>query len=462
MNREPVFAGKFYPAEKEELMHDLENYFSNAVPRQGDAIAVISPHAGYVFSGGVAASAYNQINPDLEYENVFVLTSSHSAHFKGVSVYKDGNYITPLGEIQLNEKIAEELIRDNILCRFIPEAHSQEHSLEVQLPFLQYHLKYNFKLIPIVIGQGENVSAELAHALKPYYNRKNLFIISSDFSHYPEYKDAIRVDEKTAISICKNSVSEFLKTRLENKKIGIGNLSTDICGASSVLTLLNLTENKNFNYKIIDYKNSGDAIFGDKHSVVGYSAIAVFENKINEFDLSNNEKKYLLNIARESIEKSIDHKSIEIDTSGLSKSLNSECGVFVTLKKDGRLRGCIGSFTSNKPLPMTVSNLAVSSAFNDYRFSAVSKKELKKIKIEISVLTPMKKIQNINEIELGKHGIYIKKEGKSGTFLPDVATDTGWSLIEFIERCAVDKAGLKPGAWKDADIYIYETIKFSE
>lgn len=156
------------------------------------------------------------------------------------------------------------------------------------------------------------------------------------------------------------------------------------------------------------------------------------------------------------------NKLPEFNDTDLSENIRSECGAFVSLYKNHELRGCIGRFVTNEPLWNIVQQMAIASATMDTRFSKVSLNELKDIKIEISVLTPLKKIELIEEIEMGKHGIYIVKGNRTGTFLPQVATDTGWSREAFLSHCARDKAGIGWNGWKDAEIFIYEAIVFSE
>ena len=155
-------------------------------------------------------------------------------------------------------------------------------------------------------------------------------------------------------------------------------------------------------------------------------------------------------------------KVISVDTTAYSAALNSRCGAFVSLKKDGQLRGCIGRFTADIPLCQVVQQMAIASATQDYRFSPVVPDELSNIDIEISVLSPMQKITSIDEIQLGVHGIYMTKGGKSGTFLPQVATETGWTLEEFLGHCARDKAGIGWEGWKTADLFIYSALVFGE
>ncbi|NOZ46333.1 MAG: AmmeMemoRadiSam system protein B [Chlorobi bacterium] len=472
-DRSPAVAGQFYPANKSELRDTITALFKRAKSTvyNKNVRAIICPHAGYVFSGEVAASGFNQINPNKKYENIFVIGSSHRIYFDGASIYNVGNYLLPLGTVKVNTSLASKLIDENKCFTFREDAHAQEHSLEVQLPFLQYIMQTDFQIIPIIIGtQTESKIKEIANALKPYFNSNNLFIISTDFSHYPEYKDAVTIDKLTAEAVLKNNPSELLKTLRNNENKHISNLVTSMCGWTSVLTLLYLTEdNPEFSYHLIEYKNSGDnPVYGDHDRVVGYNSIVVTEEDSNkdlgeEFKLSKKDKNDLIKIARSTINEYVNkNKTLEIDTCNFSENLKMHVGAFVTLREEGNLRGCIGRFNPDIELYKVVQNMAIAAATQDYRFSPVEPKELSKIEIEISALSPLKKINSIDEIVLGKHGIYIVKNGKSGTFLPGVATSTGWTLEEFLGHCARDKAGLGWNGWKDADIYIYEATVFEE
>lgn len=461
-NREPEFAGKFYPENKKELLDELKGLFNTAVI-SGNAKkpkAIISPHAGYIFSGQVAASAFNQIPDSAKFEKVFVLASSHQMRFKGASVYTSGNYKTPLGIVKVDKKLATTLAKNEIFAG-TEKAHSFEHSLEVQLPFLQYRLGKNFLLVAIIIGSGEEHDCRLiASALESYFNKKNLFVISTDFSHYPSYDDAARVDKLTADAVISNNPQQMLNTLEANSKLGIKGLATSMCGWASVLSLMYLTENKPFSYKKVQYLNSGDnVLYGGKDRVVGYHAIAVYSQD-EGFFLSEKEKETLLGIARRSLNNW--YKIEKYTDSGLDISgvLLNKLGAFVSIYKGEELKGCIGQFNSEKALAHVVKEMVV-SAVNDRRFESPGKKELNEITIEVSVLSPLRKINSIDEIELGKHGIYIKSGYMSGTFLPQVATKTGWSLEEFLGHCSRDKAGLGWDGWKSADLFIYEAVVFS-
>ena len=463
-NREAAFAGKFYPGTKHELSKQLENLFTQAKrPLEEHTLlrALIAPHAGYVFSGEVAASAYNQISQNTNYKRIFVLASSHRYHFGGASVYSQGNFLTPLGEIKVDKKIARQLIDSSPLFFDNAEAHLYEHSLEVQLPFLQHRLGDNIHLVPIILGTANaDECKQIADVLRPWFTSENLFVISTDFSHYPEHNDANKVDYITARTICSNQPEQLLKVLEENKKMHIKNLATSLCGWTSVLTLLYLTEKEKVTYKEIDYQNSGDSkLYGEKNQVVGYWAISVFNNP-ETFTISDEEKQELLAKARSSITRFLKTgRKGEPDPPETNGILNESAGVFVSVYVDNELRGCIGSFVTEGTLNDQVQSLAVSAAC-DRRFDNITPKDLDNMELEISVLSPLKKIESPEEIELGKHGIYIKKGYNTGTFLPQVAQKTGWNLSEFLGHCSRDKAGLGWDGWKSADLFTYEAYVF--
>lgn len=470
-DRVPAVAGMFYEGDSASLEEHLSSLFERAKSPvcDGEVSALIVPHAGYVYSGGVAASGFNQIPEDTGYENVFLIGSSHRIAFNGASVYTKGDYLTPLGRVEVNRELAEKLVESSSVISDNTAPHIEEHSLEVQLPFLQYHLKKPFKLIPVVMGpQDASGAGKTAEVLKPYFKPGNLFVISTDFSHYPGYEDAKEVDKKTAEAILKNDPRLLLKTLEENRKLGIEGLATSLCGWTSVLTLLYITQdNNNLDFRHIGYKNSGDSRYGDASRVVGYNAIAVFRKKETKndddgFSLNEEEKNWLLKRARQTLNLVVRGKSPREPEGEISGALKVGAGAFVSLYKDGKLRGCIGNFGSSVPLWKVVDRMTASAALNDPRFLPVTPDEVDEITIEISVLTPLRRIDDISEIIPGKHGIVVEKDGRSGTFLPQVALKTGWGREELLGHCARDKAGLGWDGWKDANIYVYEALVFGE
>ncbi len=473
-DRKPVAAGRYYPADRETLSKDLSLLFRNCLkPSFGNRVrAIIAPHAGYVYSGQIAASAWSAVSPDNTIRNIFLIGSSHVMAFEGASVYFSGDYVTPLGKVPTNLEIAGRLKDENPVFNFPVTAHIQEHSLEVQLPFLQQRFP-GVPVIPIIIGTGNTeVVREIAKALQPWFNEENLFVISSDFSHYPSYKDASEVDKATSGSILTGNPAAFLQILNLNASRNIKGLVTSMCGWTSGLLLMYLAEkDKNLEFRHIDYCNSGDSGYGGKDEVVGYHAIALVEKDTgqNTNDLSgeirftDEEKDLLFSIARNAIHTMLyENKKYITDSQSLPESLKQPLGVFVTLKKDGALRGCIGRFVSSEPLWKVVAESALSSAFDDPRFTPLTKEEYNGIEMEITVLGPLKRIRNYREIVLGRHGIYIKKDTRSGTMLPQVAIENNWTVEEFLGYTARDKAGIGWEGWKFAELYVYEGTVLEE
>jgi hypothetical protein len=470
IDRQPAVAGQFYPGDAVELRSTLNDLFSRAAAskRIENIAAVISPHAGYVFSGGVAASVFNQLDPNKRYENIFVIGPSHHIGFEGASVYTSGNFVTPLGTVRVNTQLGNQLVQASKAFVSRNDAHRSEHSVEVQLPFLQYRFGKDCLIVPVVVGASSPATLkDIASALRPYFNERNLFVISSDFSHYPPYGDAKKADKATAAAIVSRSPDVLMGVMKTNAESGIPNMATSLCGWPCVLTLLYMIQNDpRVNIQLIDYKNSGDAPGGQKDQVVGYWAIVVsrdLEQKKEAFNLNDKDKKDLLILARQTVEQQAKKNTVVMaDPSRFSRSLVTNCGAFVTLRKNGDLRGCIGRFDATEPLYSVVQKMAVSASCEDYRFAPVSPQEINQLEIEISVLTPMRRITSIDELQLGKHGIYVKKGAHTGTFLPQVAEETGWTKEQFLGHCAQDKAGIGWNGWKDAELYVYEALVFSE
>jgi len=463
-NRMPAVSGTFYPATAIQLKNEISELFKNAVKSSETSMAaLIVPHAGYVFSGGVAASAYARLDRKQQYENIFIIGRSHCKNFNGVSIYPNGYYSTPLGEVQINTATASQLMESYDFIYYDKEADQNEHSLEVQLPFLQYWMENDFRIVPIIIGSDNpSLSKNLADALQPWFNGDNLFVISTDFSHYPAYETACKTDAETADAIVSNNGKLLRELCDKNKHSSEYNLLTGLCGAAAVQTLLHLTENKQeIAFEKIDYQNSGDVPSGDKNRVVGYWAIAVNRKEV-AIEINASEKEQLLKLARESLLNHLNKTDIKQPKQTFTGIFNEPLGAFVSLKNGPHLRGCIGRFSPGKPLYQTIEDLSVLSATRDSRFQPVTPEEIDQLIIEISILTPLKKINSIHQILPGKHGIYIKKGTSSGTFLPQVATENQWTREEFLGRCSRDKAGIGWDGWRNAELYIYEAIVFSD
>ncbi len=522
-DRQPIVAGSFYPSSEVKLRGDLAGYFASfSDPDHNSVIrAIIVPHAGYVYSGQTAAAGFAAIPPGTEYDNIFLIGVSHRYTYEGAAIFSSGNMVTPLGTLKVNQELGEQLKSASRWFISRDDAHRPEHSLEVQLPFIQYHFKTTPPVVPILIGtRSTNILRSLATTLRPWFNERNLFIISSDFSHYPSYEDARRVDRLSSDAIVKGDPAGFLRTIRHIESSGTANLATAMCGWPAGLVLLYLSEkSEGLQYRNVEYTNSGDAPIGSRDEVVGYNAIILeqrlpvtnisdipprgpyaspeisrrekggaftngetftngelFSNEApfttgealtpgEPFTLTSAERKTLIGIARESIFSQLNsRKPVPVADARLTERLREPLGAFVTITKKGDLRGCIGRFSSTEPLWLVVSTMASEAAFSDPRFTPLKKSEFPSVRIEISVLGPMQKVDDINMIRLGEHGIYIRKGLRTGTFLPQVARERNWSREEFLGYCARDKAGIGWDGWRDKDteIFVYEAFVFGE
>ena len=452
-------ANRFYTGDSTALSEEVDSFLAlhKGRTQYDNVAALIVPHAGYYFSGNVAASAYMTLNPKRPYKRIFLLGPSHHEWLDGASVNTEADYYaTPLGKVKVDRETAVQLTKDSLFS-YRPEAHDREHCLEVQLPFLQRRLGEVPPIVPIIIATNDYEKLQrMAAVLKPYFTDENLFVISSDFSHYPSYEVACEVDARTGKAIESGDVGQLIAAIETNARSGKRNLATSACGEFAIITLM-LMLDRHDEVKHLMYQNSGDIDDHDPNRVVGYHSFAILRNDSTSFTLTDADKKLLKEIAYESIRDSLDGKSIRSTTHA---TLNVKCGAFVSLHKHGRLRGCIGHFGEDYPLYEIVAEMARAAAFEDPRFTPVRREELDDIDIEISVLTPMRRIQSLDEFELHRHGIYIRKGYRSGTFLPQVADEVNWTKEEFVAHCSQDKAGLGWDGWRDAELYVYEAIVF--
>ncbi|MEI6631518.1 MAG: AmmeMemoRadiSam system protein B [bacterium] len=459
----PNVAGSFYPADAQELSSLVDNLLKTTQVQKtsGDIRLLISPHAGYEYSARVAAYGYSLIR-DKEYDTVIIIAPSHNLYFEGVAIWPKGSFRTPLGDIAVDADFCKRLPGLGFNLKRIPEAFLREHALEVQLPFLQRALK-GFKIVPLITGKLNFSDYQLlAHSLSLLTkDMKCLLVASTDLSHYHSYEEANKIDKLT-ISYIKNLDAQGLY----NQSLS-GNI--EACGISAVITgILYAKELGLSGVSILKYANSGD-VTGDYDRVVGYLSAAIYKEEESSLKkgegnmLDAKQKKRLLDIARDSIATYL-KTGEKLELSEKDSVLLEECGAFVTLHERGELRGCIGNLIGRGPLYLTVRDMAVESAVGDPRFIPLKLSGLASVEIEISVLSPMQRVNSSDEIKLGAHGVLVKNGLKSGVFLPQVATETGWSKEEFLSTLCVQKAGLAPSAWKDKDteLYIFTAEVFSE
>jgi AmmeMemoRadiSam system protein B/AmmeMemoRadiSam system protein A len=458
--RRPAVAGSFYPADAKTLSRQVRDYLSRATKEEvgGDIIGLVSPHAGYMYSGLVAAHAF-RIVEGMKFDAVVVVAPSHRVPLRGASVYDRGGYETPLGVLPIEKELCQKLQNESGLVQSAPQAHTHEHSLEVQLPFLQEVLG-KFSIVPVIMGSQdfrtcEGVGQAIGRAVK---GKRVLLVASTDLSHYHPYDTAVRLDHLILDAI-RTFDAQRLSRDLESGK-------GEACGGGAVIAVMVAAKDLGANRaKVLKYMNSGD-VTGDRSGVVGYAAAVFFRNSGTPMEketerkkagislgLTDEEKKILRQIAQSAIERRLKgEKPSKIEVMG--EHLRENRGAFVSLHKHGQLRGCIGTIQPSRPLYQIVEEMAVAAAFEDTRFSPLAGSELKGLDLEISVLTPLHRLHDINEIEIGKHGLYIKKGFYSGLLLPQVATEYKWDRMTFLEETC-RKAGLPRNAWKEKGTEIY-------
>lgn len=445
--KEPSVAGTFYPADAKELQKMVEEFLSKAekIQTEGRLIAVISPHAGYIFSGQVAACGYKNLKGSA-INKVILLGPSHYVGFRGASVYTKGGFRTPLGTVRINERLAGGLLNEAADVRFYPEAYKKEHSIEVQLPFLQTVLK-DFTIIPILIGSPTRQTFEhLTLRLAEIFDKNTLLVVSTDLSHYHDYLTAKEMDSKVIDAVERLSVIDTERLLRTGK--------AELCGGYPVLIALEVARRAGSNMGVrLKYANSGD-VTGDRSKVVGYASIGLYKSPLTE-----KEKKELLSLARNAITEYVTNgKFPEVEMK--NPKLKADGAVFVTVKRDGSLRGCIGHIQPIMPLYQSVIENAIAACSSDRRFPPMKKDELKDMDVEVSILSLLEPLKDVKNIQVGKHGLIIVKGMQSGLFLPQVATELGWDRETFLEHLC-SKAGLPKDAWKDAELYTFtaEIIK---
>lgn len=452
--RKAIVAEIFYEKKAAILSRQIDLFLKNAKRAPlpiGDIVALIAPHAGYACSGRVAASAYRLIQGK-DFEAVVIIAPSHQYGLHGCSIYTQGGYETPLGTAKIDAQLALELSKASGF-KFVPQAHKKEHSVEVQIPFIQKTLP-QAKIVPIVMGYISDTTIHtLVNALtKVLPGKKVLVVASTDMSHYLPKKEANEIDAKTISLIQSFNTSLLLKKLKRGENI--------MCGGGPVVSTLLYAQNRGkVKATTLDYDDS-IRCGSPESQVVGYLAAVLYSvSPTPKFSLSSENKKELLRLARSAINQFIqDKKTINYKTQNLN--FLAKRGAFVTLKKRGYLRGCIGFVDAVMPLYQTVIQASLYAATRDIRFPPVSTEELDKLEIEISVLSPPKKIQNPSLITVGKHGLIISKGDKSGLLLPQVPVENNWSRKTFLEQTCL-KANLPKDAWKSgAEIYIFEAIVF--
>jgi len=473
--RPPVVAGKFYPESAAVLKAAIDKFMKSAAPAQAlSPLAIVVPHAGYVFSGQICADGYNQVRGG-GYELVVVFGTNHTTHnLSKIALYPGAGFKTPLGTAAVDEAIVAALLAASPDCTADKTPHVREHSIEVQIPFIQV-LFPNAKIVPAVVGAADiglytRFGAAVAGVLK---GKKALIVASSDLSHYPAAKDANDVDRKTLAAVASLDLATLRDTLQAQMARRIRGLDTCACGEAPIMAAMAAAKALGAKSgKVVSYANSGDVPIGEQDRVVGYGAVvfSAAEDKAKATPqaqaaegegLTLTDKKALLAFVRETISGYLATQMVPLPR-GFSPAALEPRGVFVTLKKRGHLRGCIGRMTPDRPLANLVGAMALQAAFEDPRFRPVTAQELADLEIEISVLTPMKPVSGPEAIVVGRDGVLLEKGGRSAVFLPQVAPEQGWGRDEMLDNLS-QKAGLAASAWRQgAKFSTFQALVFGE
>lgn len=495
--RPPAVAGAFYEGAPFALDRQVDTLLKLAVrpATTGSLIAAVAPHAGYVFSGRCAASVYSLISSG-QYDRVIILCPSHHAVVPGVSLPDPAltAYLTPLGTVAIDRAVCDAL-RKNSGFVTVPRAAVREHAIEVQLPFLQKTAR-SFLVVPLICGQAEAVDIEaISAALSPFVGSRTLLLASSDFTHfgpnygYQPFADKVPERLRQWLALASGRIAALDEKGFQDHCAATHDT---ICGEMPIRILMATLRQaglKGVAGQVLDTAASGE-LTGDARNSVSYAAIGFFAGKtpavvlreeknavikegpvVKEHrsgtwtpGLSEAEKTTLFAIARDTLKWCVEGKKGAFDFGRytLTPLMKADTATFVTLKIRGGLRGCIGSLAPVEPLYVSVHDNAINAALRDPRFDPVQPGELSRITVDVSILSPIRDIASIADFKIGQQGIILEKGRYRAVYLPEVATEQGWTVEETLSSLS-QKAGLPANAWREgARFKVFESVVLSE
>lgn len=424
MIRQPIASGRFYPGAAGSLRSLIET-FVEEVEDKIDAIGIVSPHAGYIYSGAVAASVIARIEPADTY---IILGPNHTGMGKPFSIMTVGSWQTPLGEVPIDSALAQNILATSKYLQEDRTAHQGEHSIEVQLPLLQY-FKPDLKIVPIILAVAtldiyREIGASIAQAIKEAPGKKVVIVASSDMSHY-EPQESASAKDRRAIEEILNMDEAALLDRVIRERISM-------CGYAPVVAMLAAARALGArSAELVRYQTSGDAS-GDYSSVVGYAGVIVRRTEMSP----------LVKLARDTVEAYVKERRIIKPPEGLVPEMRERAGVFVSIKKDGQLRGCIGTFEPSRPnVAEEIIVNAISAATLDPRFLPITPQELERLSYSVDVLTAPEPAV-FAELDPKKYGVIVERGWRRGLLLPDLEGVN--TPQEQIDICC-QKAGISPG-----------------
>jgi len=421
MIRQPAVAGQFYPDSPDELRATIAGLVSREAVKE-EVIGLVSPHAGYVYSGAVAGAVISRIM----FKDTFVIMGpNHTGMGRPFSIMTQGKWQTPLGEVAIDSELARQILAESHYLEEDSAAHEYEHSIEVQLPFLQY-FRPDVKLVPIVLSHAtsdayKEIGRGLARAIREL-NREVVIIASSDMTHFEPQESAEKKDKQAISAILDLDEDELLKR--------VGRLNISMCGYAPVVSLISAAKELGARTaELIRYQTSGDTS-GDYSSVVGYAGIIIMGKEISP----------LAKLAKEAVETYV-RQGKDYQPPQLTPEMRKRAGVFVSIKKSGRLRGCIGTFEPccENVAQETVAN-AISSATGDPRFPPVAPDELEQLSYSVDVLTQPEPVESKDQLDAKKYGVIVEAGLRRGLLLPDLE---GVDSVEQQISICCQKAGIE-------------------
>jgi AmmeMemoRadiSam system protein B/AmmeMemoRadiSam system protein A len=466
-HRPPMVAGAFYPSNPDSLKSMIGGLLDTAKPAKlagRKIIGLVAPHAGYAYSGFTAGKVYKELI-GRKYDAIIIVAPSHQESFQGASVFSGDAYVTPLGVVEVDKVLAKSISSHNDLLKYSLAGHGwtngkSEHSIEVQLPFLQTVLP-GTPIVPIIMGsQDFHAQDKLMQAIVNAVNESKkeiLLVASSDLSHFHSYDTARSIDIPAVKTFGRYDYFAFQSLHISGR--------IEACGGGPIATVMMAAEALGANIASpISYKNSGDSEAGksNRDRVVGYFSGVLVADDDTEFeapDFNDDNKKFLLDLAKKIVRQTVTNTQDSLDNVLLPMQLNLYLPAFVTVKKDGNLRACMGHTFATENVGSEVVNASRLACTSDYRFGPIKEDELNKLDYEITVMTRMKRILDFNKIEIGKDGLYFRLGKKSGLLLPQVASERNWSVVTFLENLS-EKAGLNKDAYlnPDAQIFVFRAL----
>lgn len=436
--RPAAVEGKFYPSSKDEISSQLALFSQNGKKDYSCfSRAIIVPHAGYIYSGQLAYEGFQYL--DKNAKNVFIIAPPHYVPVKNTAISSFEKWETSLGQIEVNQEINEEMI-EKFGCEFEDDAFENEHSAEVQVPFIQKLLPHA-KIVPILAGHNKEKVKEI---IKHYWkDPKNAFVISSDLSHFYPSKEAKKIDGMTAEMIETKDMERFSPEQA--------------CGSVGVFALTAFAKEEGFSLIRVGLINSGDVV-GDNSRVVGYGSWFLYEGEKSAF-IKKYFSDFVIDVCKKSILARLNKEITKFENYPAVFDESGAC--FVTLEKNGDLRGCIGSIIAHRTLIEDLATNAQNSAFSDPRFAPLLKDEFEQLSIDVSLLSAPEKMDFEDEDDLLSQikpfvdGIIIKDGGYQAVYLPSV-----WEQLPekamFLNSLKI-KAGMTPKHFSET----FEAYRFT-